>query len=319
MPREIKEIKDFLLTARRKDAKSVKIKTNKGNIKFKVRCSRFLYTLVITDKDKADKLKQSLPPAAAVATMPFSSLKKGSKRDRRHYKERQQLGRRAHLGQLEKHKDYIVRAKDYQKKSATLKSLRQRARDKNPDEFYFHMTRSQLVDGQHSETAARVAADRQPPTADNKRMRQMLLEDSNYLRHKLQIERAQLAKLEASLAFVGTDSGSKSSRTVFSKTDFRRLSRCESSNDKELGNDGAWSAHLSSLPEQEIARLAKERSRTLKAVRQRVARVAALSSALAALEAKRNLAAEIGRPRKLMAEASGDSPAVWKFAFKRKR
>ncbi|PAA48394.1 hypothetical protein BOX15_Mlig001037g1, partial [Macrostomum lignano] len=66
MPREIKEIKDFLLTARRKDAKSVKIKTNKGNIKFKVRCSRFLYTLVITDKDKADKLKQSLPPGLAI-------------------------------------------------------------------------------------------------------------------------------------------------------------------------------------------------------------------------------------------------------------
>lgn len=36
MPKEIKEIKDFLLTARRKDAKSVKIKKNKDNTKFKV-------------------------------------------------------------------------------------------------------------------------------------------------------------------------------------------------------------------------------------------------------------------------------------------
>ena len=50
MPREIKEIKDFLLKARRKDAKSVKIKKNADNVKFKVRCSRFLYTLKITDK-----------------------------------------------------------------------------------------------------------------------------------------------------------------------------------------------------------------------------------------------------------------------------
>ncbi|KAF2894507.1 hypothetical protein ILUMI_11668 [Ignelater luminosus] len=63
MPREITEIKDFLLKARRKDAKSVKIKKNPENVKFKVRCSRFLYTLVITDKEKAEKLKQSLPPA----------------------------------------------------------------------------------------------------------------------------------------------------------------------------------------------------------------------------------------------------------------
>uniref|UniRef100_A0A8C0Q900 Large ribosomal subunit protein eL38 n=1 Tax=Canis lupus familiaris TaxID=9615 RepID=A0A8C0Q900_CANLF len=62
MPRKIEEIKDFLLTARRKDAKSVKIKKNKDNVKFKVRCSRYLYTLVITDKEKAEKLKQSLPP-----------------------------------------------------------------------------------------------------------------------------------------------------------------------------------------------------------------------------------------------------------------
>uniref|UniRef100_A0A8D0BMS2 Large ribosomal subunit protein eL38 n=1 Tax=Salvator merianae TaxID=96440 RepID=A0A8D0BMS2_SALMN len=42
MPRKIEEIKDFLLTATSKDAKSVKIKKNKDNVKFKVRCSRYL-------------------------------------------------------------------------------------------------------------------------------------------------------------------------------------------------------------------------------------------------------------------------------------
>uniref|UniRef100_A0A8C1ASR3 Large ribosomal subunit protein eL38 n=1 Tax=Cyprinus carpio carpio TaxID=630221 RepID=A0A8C1ASR3_CYPCA len=67
-PRKIEEIKDFLLTARRKDAKSVKIKKNKDNVKFKVRCSRYLYTLVITDKEKAEKLKQSLPPGESSET-----------------------------------------------------------------------------------------------------------------------------------------------------------------------------------------------------------------------------------------------------------
>jgi len=60
------EIKDFLLTARRKDAKSVKIKKNKDSVKFKVRCSRYLYTLVINDKEKADRLRQSLPPGLQV-------------------------------------------------------------------------------------------------------------------------------------------------------------------------------------------------------------------------------------------------------------
>lgn len=66
MPKEIKEVKDFLIKARRKDARAVKIKKNPDNTKFKIRCSRFLYTLVVADKEKADKLKQSLPPGLQV-------------------------------------------------------------------------------------------------------------------------------------------------------------------------------------------------------------------------------------------------------------
>ncbi|KAJ6734214.1 hypothetical protein OIU79_001467 [Salix purpurea] len=56
-PKQIHEIKDFLLTARRKDARSVKIKRSKDVVKFKVRCSKYLYTLCVFDPEKADKLK----------------------------------------------------------------------------------------------------------------------------------------------------------------------------------------------------------------------------------------------------------------------
>lgn len=66
MPKQIHEIKDFLLTARRKDARSVKIKRSKDVVKFKVRCSKYLYTLCVFDTEKADKLKQSLPPGLTV-------------------------------------------------------------------------------------------------------------------------------------------------------------------------------------------------------------------------------------------------------------
>jgi len=65
-PKQISEIKDFLLTARRKDAKSVKIKKSADLVKFKVRCSKYLYTLIVQDSDKADKLRQSLPPGLSV-------------------------------------------------------------------------------------------------------------------------------------------------------------------------------------------------------------------------------------------------------------
>ncbi|KAI3728058.1 hypothetical protein L6452_16686 [Arctium lappa] len=66
MPKQIHEIKDFLLTARRKDARSVKIKRSKDVVKFKVRCSKYLYTLCVFDAEKANKLKQSLPPGLSV-------------------------------------------------------------------------------------------------------------------------------------------------------------------------------------------------------------------------------------------------------------
>ncbi|KAJ5949605.1 60S ribosomal protein L38 [Penicillium verhagenii] len=63
MPREVSDIKQFIEICRRKDASSARIKRNRKSqqIKFKVRCERFLYTLVLKDSDKADKLKQSLP------------------------------------------------------------------------------------------------------------------------------------------------------------------------------------------------------------------------------------------------------------------
>ena len=42
---------------------AVKIKKSKDVVKFKVRCSRYLYTFALVDQlDKAEQLKQSLPP-----------------------------------------------------------------------------------------------------------------------------------------------------------------------------------------------------------------------------------------------------------------
>lgn len=62
--------------AKRPDAKTARVKKTllaKGNVqtKFKVRCSRFLYTLVVDDVEKAEKLKQSLPPSMYRAKEPL--------------------------------------------------------------------------------------------------------------------------------------------------------------------------------------------------------------------------------------------------------
>ena len=67
----------------------------------------------------------------------------------REHKERSQLAVRAKLGILEKRKDYVLRARDYHRKQDTLKALKIRARNRNPDEFHFGMINSRLINGRH--------------------------------------------------------------------------------------------------------------------------------------------------------------------------
>ncbi|KAL1901903.1 hypothetical protein Sste5346_001608 [Sporothrix stenoceras] len=58
---------------------------------------------------------------------------------RRSHRERAQPLERKRLGLLEKHKDYSLRAKDWNKKKATLQSLREKAAARNEDEFSYKM------------------------------------------------------------------------------------------------------------------------------------------------------------------------------------
>jgi Utp11 protein len=60
---------------------------------------------------------------------------------RRNHKERSQLAHRAKLGLLEKHADYVKRARDYHSKQDRLTRLKQKAVERNKDEFYFSMSK----------------------------------------------------------------------------------------------------------------------------------------------------------------------------------
>jgi len=73
MPKEIRDIKEFIKITQRKDASQARIKKiapktvgGKTKTKFKVRCSRYLYTLSLDDPEKAEKLQQSLPPGLTI-------------------------------------------------------------------------------------------------------------------------------------------------------------------------------------------------------------------------------------------------------------
>merc|ERR1719375_210159 len=58
---------------------------------------------------------------------------------RRAHKERSQPSDRRKHGLLEKHKDYVLRARDFHRKEKTLQVLEERATFRNEDEFYFGM------------------------------------------------------------------------------------------------------------------------------------------------------------------------------------
>ncbi len=69
----------------------------------------------------------------------MSSLKNSL--HRKSHKERSQLSHRTRLGFLEKHKDYVLRARDYHSKQDRINLLRGKAATRNKDEFYFSMTK----------------------------------------------------------------------------------------------------------------------------------------------------------------------------------
>lgn len=60
-PKQITDIKEFLELVSRKDTRSVVVKKNPENVKFKARTSRYLITLVVKDSAKAEKLIKMLP------------------------------------------------------------------------------------------------------------------------------------------------------------------------------------------------------------------------------------------------------------------
>jgi U3 small nucleolar RNA-associated protein 11 len=66
---------------------------------------------------------------------------------RREHKERAQPRKRARKGLLEKHKDYVLRARDYHSKERRIKALERKAYFRNQDEFYFGMVNSQTEVG----------------------------------------------------------------------------------------------------------------------------------------------------------------------------
>lgn len=113
---------------------------------------------------------------------------------RRPHKERAQEQGRARFGLLEKHKDYSKRARDFNEKKARLRILRQKATDRNPDEFHFAMMSSR------SEGGVKVA-DRGNKSLSDTVTKLLKTQDAGYLRTMLNKVRKEKGKLEEETVF----------------------------------------------------------------------------------------------------------------------
>jgi len=97
------------------------------------------YVIYIGQKLRVSSFESDAPHAKR----PMSSLRNSL--HRKNHKERSQLLHRQRFGILEKHKDYVLRARDYHSKQDRVKRLRQKAAERNKDEFYFGMNRERTV------------------------------------------------------------------------------------------------------------------------------------------------------------------------------
>ncbi|KAK9196889.1 hypothetical protein WN943_005022 [Citrus x changshan-huyou] len=111
---------------------------------------------------------------------------------RRAHKERAQPQSRKKFGLLEKHKDYVIRAKAYHKKEESIRRLKEKAAFRNPDEFYFKMIKTKTVDGVH-----RLEGEANKYTQEELML--MKTQDIGYVLQKLQSERNKIEKLTTML------------------------------------------------------------------------------------------------------------------------
>lgn len=117
----------------------------------------------------------------------MSALRNAVKR--KTHKERSQPASRKHLGLLEKHSDYKLRADNYHKRAKALKILSRKAAEKNEDEFYFGMTNT--VAGKLEGPAG--------SSSKHKEIAGLKKEDLKYVHMRKVMDDRKVEKLRASL------------------------------------------------------------------------------------------------------------------------
>lgn len=236
----------------------------------------------------------------------MSVWKKAAKAHQKTHKERHQPEERQHLGLLEKHKDYQKRATDYNEKKQTLKLLRKRALNKNPDEFYHHMINSKTEDGIHFDKETE-------PEDTPEQMQLMLTQDLKYIVTKRTQEQRKIEKLQAQLHLTSVDHNIKNTHIYFGKKQ-----REDNSEEKRLEQLSQF--ELPDIDAEVLLKSSKKRQALYNELAKRIKR----EKELAIIQQKIEINKAVGntknvlKPKKIK-KASKDTPPVYLWKYERKR
>ncbi|RMZ76370.1 hypothetical protein DV738_g4979, partial [Chaetothyriales sp. CBS 135597] len=161
----------------------------------------------------------------------MSSLRNSA--PRRPHRERSQPSSRAKWGLLEKHKDYSLRAADYNLKKQKISVLSRKAREKHPDEFAYGM----LSDG--GKTQGRHGQGGTENRLSHDAVKLLKTQDQGYLRVVMARTRKEMGRVKEQLA--GVEGSGK--RVVFEEadenTEMTRKSKRKRTSGESLGHGDA--------------------------------------------------------------------------------
>ncbi|CAM9573672.1 unnamed protein product [Laminaria digitata] len=248
----------------------------------------------------------------------MSSLRNAVKRVE--HKERAQPASRRKLGLLEKHKDYVLRARNYGKKKDRMQALKLKAAMKNPDEFYFAMHRKKTKDGVHVLDGAE--------SLPHDVVQMLKTQDLGYVSTRRSADERRAAKLRESLHML--DAGPRNKHTVFfdSEKEAKQFNVAEHFDTVPELADRAFNRPRKATLEtaqvtgatnrKELKKVLKKRDASYSELVQRLERAEKMKKAEVHLDVQRTVMNSKGTKRKVQ-EAKDGRPAVYKWKKERSR
>lgn len=251
----------------------------------------------------------------------MSSWKKASKVNQKTHRERHQPELRQKYGLLEKKKDYKVRARHHQERERVLKLLKKRAQNRNPDEFYFHMTKAKVEDGRHTEIR-----DEDEHTEDQIKL--MQTRDLKYINMRATMEKKKVDRLQSELHFLDQANQTINSHVFFDENDqlvsdlakqFDTHPDLVDRKTNRLRLSDLEKIELPDLDEETIKQMTSEKRKAYRELERRKNREKELSIVRRKMELKTHLLNSKQEQPKKIKPATKDAAPIYKWKYERKK